>query len=742
MLRNRNLVRLIFATAFLALCAAPSILTQEKTSDSNIKVQAVNVVVDLIVTDRHGRHVPGLTVADFTIYEDGVPQKIVGFTPSGSSVSEGSAPTVAPGQGANLKTGQQQAETPGLHDPRLLTVVLDLADNRLANTKSSSEAVVRYLEKSAISGDYVAIYYIDQSLHMALPFTNDLAKARETLKQIESRKSTGTFSGSDRANTQEEINDLYRQAHPETALGALAGDVAAVSGGGSSSAPSGPANNLSTIMDRQIDTMRAYLTMANMFQARAVFAALRAICFAYRDMPGRKNVVLFSEGFLYTDDVKQEMDAVADAANLANVSIYVIDPEGIEVNPYGAGSRPTDTIASKMNAAGAPGSNVGQHGGETKFDKIKQVGNFSRGDQLEWLADTTGGFMVKRTNDLVPAFNKVLDDARDYYTLSYVPEKKESDGKFHTIKVELPQQHSYQLRYRKGYWAIPRGQAVAMSPAAAQLIAGFQNGSLKAAGAPEVHAHLLLAPDGHYAAPVSVSLPGNKIPLEKNGAEYKAGMTLVLVARDAHENLLSVSQRGWNVRLSDKERADFEKSTVTVRGQLPVSDPQPLSIEAILQLSGNALARGGTTIQMPDPTGSGFRLTSILLSNRAEQATCSDSADPLCFMNVRLYQPSQSRFPSSSRLIVYFAASDLSLDAQTKKPRIGVAFTMKSGNNVVTTAAAENLQSFAGTSPNSVLVLAEFDLKSLHAGSYTLQALVRDLVHNTALSQQNQFVVE
>ncbi len=742
MRRTYNLARIFTLMALLELSVMPAVLAQEKAAEPNIKVQTSNVVIDLIVTDRHGHHVPGLTAADFTIHEDGVPQKIVGFTPPGSPVSEGSSPAVTPGQGANLKAGQQ-TETTAPHEPHLLTVVLDLADNSLANTKSSSEAVVKYLEKSAISGDYVAIYYIDQSLHMALPFTNDLGKASETLKQIESRrKSTGTFSGADRAGIQEEINDLYRQAHPETALGALAGDVAAVSGGGSSSAPSGPANNLSTIMDRQIDTMRAYLTMANMFQARAVFAALRAICFAYRDMPGRKNVVLFSEGFLYTDDVKQEMDAVADAANLANVSIYVIDPQGIEINPYGAGSRPTDTIASKMNAAGAPGANVGQHGGETKFDKIKQVGNFTRGDQLERLADITGGFMVKRTNDLVPAFNKVLDDARDYYTLAYMPEKKESDGKFHTIKVELPQQHSYQLRYRKGYWAIPRGQAVAMSPAAAQLIAGFQNGSLKASGAPEVHAHLLLAPDGHYAAPVSVSLPGNKIPLEKVGDEYKAGMTLILVARDAHQNLLSVSQKGWNVRLSDKERADFEKTTVTVHGQVPVSDPQPLSIEAILQLSGNILARGGTTIPMPDPAGSGFRLSSILLSNRAEQASCSDSTDPLCFMNVRLFQPPQSKFPSSSLLIAYFAASDLSLDPQTKKPRMGVAFTMKSGNDVVKTTAAENLQSFPGAVPNSALVLAEFDLKSLHPGSYTLQAVVRDLVRNTALSQESQFVVE
>jgi VWFA-related protein len=732
MLRTHNLARIITATALLELSVVPCLLAQEKATETNIKVQTSNVVVDVIVTDRHGRHVPGLTAADFIVFEDGIPQKIIGFTPSLGSASNGAPQMVTPEQGANLKAGHQQSEGTSLREPHLLTVVLDLADNRLSNTKSSSDAVLQYLEKSAISGDYVAIYYIDQSLHMALPFTNDLKKARETLKHIETRKPAGAFSGSDRAAIQEEINDLYRQVHPESQLGALAGDPAALAGGPGSGAVA-PGNSLSMLMDRQIDTMRAYLTMANMFQARAVFAALRAICFAYRDMPGRKNVVLFSEGFLHSDDARPEMEAVADAANRANVSVYVIDPEGIEVNPYGAGSRPTDTIAARIAAAGRPGSNVGQHGGQTKFDRIKEVGNLSRGEQLEWLADTTGGFMVKRTNDLLPAFNKVLDDGRDFYTLAYVPEKRDFDGKFHSIKVDVAER----------YWAIPRGQAVAMTPAAAQLIAGFQNGSFKASAAPEVHAHLLLAPDGHYAAPVSVSLPGNKIPLEKDGDEYKAGMTLILVARDARGNLLSVSQKGWNVRLSSGQRADFEKTTaVTVHGQVPISDPQPLSIEAILQLSGNTLARGATTIPLPDPAGSGFRLSSILLSNRAEQASCSDSADPLCFMNVRLYQPPQPRFPSTSRLIVYFAASDLSLDPQTKKPRVGVAFTLKSGNDAVKTAAAQNIQSLSGPAPNSVLVLAEYDLKSLPVGSYTLQAVVRDLVRNTSLSQQSQFVVE
>ncbi len=110
-------------------------------------------------------------------------------------------------------------------------MVLDLADNLPANTENSSDAVLRYLDKTLGSGDFVAIYYTEQSLDMALPFTNDLQKASQTLQRIETRRPVGTFNGSDRAATQEEINDLYRQVHPETQLRAVAGDLQTVSGG-------------------------------------------------------------------------------------------------------------------------------------------------------------------------------------------------------------------------------------------------------------------------------------------------------------------------------------------------------------------------------------------------------------------------------------------------------------------------------------------------------------------------------
>src|SRR6266849_513185 len=101
MLRSYKLVLSIIAVGLFEVSVVPCVLSQGKiaeppSGEPHIKVQSVNVVIDLIVTDRHGHHVPGLTASDFTIYEDGVPQKIVGFTPSAGSASNTSSPAAAP----------------------------------------------------------------------------------------------------------------------------------------------------------------------------------------------------------------------------------------------------------------------------------------------------------------------------------------------------------------------------------------------------------------------------------------------------------------------------------------------------------------------------------------------------------------------------------------------------------------------------------------------------------------------
>src|ERR1700687_946029 len=163
MLRTYNLVRTIAVIALFEFLVMPSVLSQEKAAEPSFKAQSVNVVVDLIVTDRHGHHVPGLTASDFTIYEDGVPQKIIGFTPSAGSASNTSSPAAPPKADEIPHPAPRRGPSVLSPEPHLLTVVLDLADNRPANTKSSSDAVLRYLDKTLVGGEYVAIYYVAQS---------------------------------------------------------------------------------------------------------------------------------------------------------------------------------------------------------------------------------------------------------------------------------------------------------------------------------------------------------------------------------------------------------------------------------------------------------------------------------------------------------------------------------------------------------------------------------------------------
>src|ERR1700745_3811915 len=64
-------LRTIFVFSFaLAVCAKPAAAPQAPTKDT-IRVQAAEVVVDAIVTDKHNRIVTNLGADDFVVYEDG-----------------------------------------------------------------------------------------------------------------------------------------------------------------------------------------------------------------------------------------------------------------------------------------------------------------------------------------------------------------------------------------------------------------------------------------------------------------------------------------------------------------------------------------------------------------------------------------------------------------------------------------------------------------------------------------------
>ena len=72
---------------------------------------------------------------------------------------------------------------------------------------------------------------------------------------------------------------------------------------------------------------------------------------------------------------------------------------------------------------------------------------------LATLAQDTGGFLIRDTNDIGQAFRRIEEDSRFHYLLSYSPLNTALDGKFRTIAVKV-NRPNIEVFSRKGYRAM------------------------------------------------------------------------------------------------------------------------------------------------------------------------------------------------------------------------------------------------------------------------------------------------
>jgi len=82
--------------------------------------------------------------------------------------------------------------------------------------------------------------------------------------------------------------------------------------------------------------------------------------------------------------------------------------------------------------------------------------HLTEGDQiLQTLADETGGraFFPYHVDDLDQSFQDIGDELRNQYSIAYIPTHAQLDGKYHKIRIEVPEHKGYQVRARRGYFA-------------------------------------------------------------------------------------------------------------------------------------------------------------------------------------------------------------------------------------------------------------------------------------------------
>ena len=94
---------------------------------------------------------------------------------------------------------------------------------------------------------------------------------------------------------------------------------------------------------------------------------------------------------------------------------------------------------------------------QTDPDKLAdRKTHLTEGDKiLQDLAEETGGraFFPYHVDDLDQSFQDIGDELRNEYSIAYIPTNYVLDGRYHRIRIEVPDHKGYQVRARRGYFA-------------------------------------------------------------------------------------------------------------------------------------------------------------------------------------------------------------------------------------------------------------------------------------------------
>src|SRR5436305_1276772 len=163
-------LRLLVALS-LCTCGAAGARGQESPKpqdrDEVVTVKSTLVNIDVMVKDRSGKYVTDLGPEEFTVYENGVRQKVEFFDPPFGVTGDA---------GAKAAPGAPSARAPLAQAKNVISLVLDGQTTEQQNLKPLREGAIKYIKDRIADTDAVAVFNVSAGLQLLQPFTRDKAK--------------------------------------------------------------------------------------------------------------------------------------------------------------------------------------------------------------------------------------------------------------------------------------------------------------------------------------------------------------------------------------------------------------------------------------------------------------------------------------------------------------------------------------------------------------------------------------
>ncbi len=581
------------------------------------------VLVDVVVRDRRGAPVRDLDVSDFVIVEDGVPQRIGSFTPVFERLPNEPA---KPAPAASPETMPTLNAGPG---------VTALLFDRLSpeGRRTAALAARNYLGSKEESPDFVAVYGVDLALTPYVPFTRNAVALRKALDAVVT-SAAGNFNSPQQRQT---IAEATAQANA-----AAQNEAAATAGatGPGAAAVVGPAAAAAQLTAMQAGMLRDFDNMERDQQGYATTNALFAIISTLGRIPGRKSIVLFSEGLSIPPAVHRLFLGVIAAANRANVSIYAMDAAGLRAQSEQA------KIRDMVNMAGSVGINTGYAsdaaGGALTTALEANEGNL-RGDPsygLNELSNSTGGLFFNNTNNLKPAFERIETDIRNYYLIGYTPSNSTYDGRFRKIEVKI-NRRDLTIAARKGYFAVRDPGGAPVNSWEAPALGALEQQPV--GNAFPIRAGALLFPERGRPGLVPVVVNLRTAPLSfqttADGKNYISDFTVLARFVDGQNFIARKVSQHYEIRgpASEIERAKQGDVVFYRESELPAG---VYTMETVVYdaPSGKSSVRF-STVEVPKYNENALRMSSLVIVRRSEKISEKDrrAGHPLLAGDVLLH---------------------------------------------------------------------------------------------------------
>lgn len=541
--------------------------------DYRIKVTSDLVLTNVVVRDKQGNLVRGLTQDDFTIYEDGKAQRLSSFdfeNVDALATAGTSGPTVT-GTAAPLKIigTQNPVKKEELKNHRLIVLFFDFSAMEPDDIDRAVSAAQKYVDTQMAPADLVAVISLASSMRVDQDFTNDKTRLAAVLRGYTSGEGQGFQNGD--TGTAEGTADT----------------------GNSFVADDSEYNQFNT--DRKLQ-------------------AIQSVAKSLAKIDQKKSIIYFSNGVSRSGIENQvELRAAVNTAVQANVALYTLDVRGLQAFPPGG-----EAQSASLRGRAA-------YSGQSVLDQFSS--NADSQETLTTLAGDTGGKAFLDSNDLSGVFTAVQRDTSAYYVLGYRSANPEMNGKFRRVKLVV-NRSDLKLEYRNGYYG-PKDYAHFGKEDREQQMLDEISSEL-----PDVDVAVYMAAayfridDAHYYIPVSLIIPGSQIPFVTEKDKDRATIDIIGVVQDELKHPIGNARETVKLALDESRQVRRKNVQYNTAFVLP---PGKFHIKFVVRENQTGkLGSFETDVAVPDLRKSPLRMSSIVLASQRAPATAKkNNPNPL-----------------------------------------------------------------------------------------------------------------